>query len=409
MRLLVVMPHAPYPANSGARIRLQEELRYLSRRHDVTAVFFTEPDERKPPPSLLLGLCHRSVPVAHVRRIRPADLALSRGAPWPLRRYGTVEMDRALRGINSRSFDAVIVDTLYMTLYRGLFPRCAVLQEHNIESQIARQYAQRRPASAVPSSNGRDRAFWGAVSMLMERYEDRTWAQFPLRVAVSELEKAEIDRRCASGRTVVVENGVDVRPPCVRDELGSRVILFMGALDSFPNVDAAFYLAKRIMPAVWGRGPDIRLVIAGRHPDPALAVLRVDPRIQIVADPDDMRAVAARASVSAAPLRIGAGTRLKILQALAWGLPVVSTQLGCAGLGLTDGEHLVIRDDPDAFADALANLLSNGVMWRRLSQAGRAVVEQRNAWEPLLERFEAELYRLVSGFAPASADTPDMG
>lgn len=402
MKLLVLMRHAPYPPNSGARIRLQEQLRYLSKRHDVTAVFFTEPDEVNLSPRVLEGLCRRSVPITHVRKIRPADLALSRGAPWPLHWYGTVEMDRALRDLDPRSFDAVIVDTLYMTIYRHLFPPRVVLQEHNIESRFSRQYAQHRPTCAVSSGDGRDRAFWSAMAMLMERYEDRIWPEFPLRVTVSEQERAEIDRRCASGRTVVVENGADVRGPRVRTELGPRTILFTGALDSFPNMDAAFYLAKRIMPAVWARGPDIRLLIAGRRPDPAFGALPSDPRLQIVADPSDMRAVAAQASVSVVPLRIGAGTRLKILQALAWGLPVVATQLGAAGLALRDGDHLVIRDDPDTFADALVDLLSNAQAWRRLSETGRAVVEQRYGWESLVERFEAELCRLVSGATFAS-------
>jgi glycosyltransferase involved in cell wall biosynthesis len=180
----------------------------------------------------------------------------------------------------------------------------------------------------------------------------------------------------------------------------------MGALDYFPNVDAAFHLVNTIMPAVWARGPDIRLIIAGRHPDPSLSSLLADPRVQMVANPEDMRSVAAQASVSAVPLRNGAGTRVKILQSLAWGLPVISTQLGCAGLSLTDGEGLVIRDDPEAFAEAVVRSLTDAGLWRRLSSAGRALVEQRYGWEPLLERFEAELYRFVDGPVPTHASPP---
>jgi glycosyltransferase involved in cell wall biosynthesis len=406
MKLLMITAQAPYPPNSGARIRVWEELRYLSRRHDLTAVFFREPGtEDSHSLSPLDGLCRRTVPVPHPQQMTPDDLALSRGAPWPLRWYGAVDMYRALQDVRPWRFDAVIVDQLYMTLYRELFPGRTILQEHNIESHLARQFMQPPRADAPPEQRPR-RIVWRAAAVQMEAYENRTWPKFPLRVTVSESDKAEIDQRCAVGRTIVVENGADVTAPVVRDDLGARTILFMGALDYFPNVDAAFHLVNTIMPAVWARGPDIRLIIAGRHPDPSLSSLLGDPRVQMVANPEDMRTVAARASVSTVPLRNGAGTRVKILESLAWGLPVISTQLGCANLALTDGEGLVIRDDPEAFAEAVVRSLTDAGLWRRLSSAGRACVEQRYGWEPLLERFEAELYRFVDGPVPTHASPP---
>lgn len=392
MKLLMVAASSPYPPTSGAGIRRWQELCHLARRHDVTAVFYQGPDAPQAQ-SCLTDLC-RTVPVPHPRRLAGDDLAISRGAPWPLRWYGTAGMARALREVRPETFDAVIVDSLYMTLYRDLFVAHGILQEHNIESQLARQFAQRRPG-APPPHGSEDPMLWRAVALQMEAYEDRTWPAFQLRVTVSAADKAVIDQRCAVGRTVVVENGADVTAPVVRDELGPRTVLFVGALDYYPNVDAAFYLVNTIMPAVWARGPDIRLIIAGRYPDPALSALPRDPRIQLVATPIDMRAVAAQASVSVVPLRVGGGTRLKVLDSLAWGLPVVSTGLGCAGLAFTDGEHVVIRDRPDAFAEAVVGLLSDAVVWRRLSEAGRARVERRYRWELLCEQFEAELDRLV--------------
>lgn len=120
-----------------------------------------------------------------------------------------------------------------------------------------------------------------------------------------------------------------------------------------------------------------------------------DPRVQLVATPVDMRAVAAKASVSVVPSPVGGGTRLKILDSRKWGLPVVSTVLGCTGLAPTDREHVVIRDRPDAFAEPVVGLLSDAVVWRRLSEAGRARVERRYRWDLLFEQFEVELDRLV--------------
>jgi glycosyltransferase involved in cell wall biosynthesis len=282
-----------------------------------------------------------------------------------------------------------------MTLYRDLFVPRAVLQEHNIESQLARQFvAHRSDAPAQREGDGPN--FWRAVAMQMEAYETRTWPAFRLRVAVSHADKAVIDRRCAAGRTIVLENGADTRASVVRDRLGPQTVLFAGAMDYYPNLDAAHYLTQAIMPAVWARRPEVRLIIAGRKAGTALSA-PADPRIQLVTNPDDMRTVAADASLSVVPLRLGAGTRLKILESLAWGLPVVSTRLGCAGLTLTDGEHLIVRDDPDGLADATVHLLSDAELWHRVSVAGRAAVEGRYGWESLLETFEAELCGFVNG------------
>jgi len=402
MRLLMVTASSPYPPISGAGIRRWEELRYLARRHDVTAVFYQGGDAAQGQ-SCLNGLC-RTVAVPHPRRLAEDDLAISRGAPWPLRWYGTVVMAGALREVRPAAFDAVIVDSLYMTLYHDLFVPRGILQEHNIESQLARQFAQPKPGAPPPHGSGGP-ALWRTVALQLEAYENRTWPAFPLRVTVSAADKAVIDGRCAVGQTVVVENGADVSAPVVRHELGPPTMLFVGALDYYPNIDAAFYLVNAIMPAVWAHRPDIGLIIAGRCPGPALSALPRDPRVKLVATPIDMRAVAAQASVSVVPLRVGGGTRLKVLDSLAWGLPVVSTRLGCAGLALTDGEHVVIRDRPDAFAEAVIRLLSDAVFWRRLSGAGRTQVERRYRWEGLFEQFEAELLRFANVPESRSVDT----
>jgi glycosyltransferase involved in cell wall biosynthesis len=398
VKLLLVMASSPYPPTSGARIRQWQELRYLARRHDVTAVFFSGPAGGDVP-SPLRRIC-RAVAVPHPRRLGPDDLVLSRSAPWSLRWYGTAGMARALRDIGPRTFDAVIVDSLYMTLYPDLYVPRAILQEHNIESQLAKQFIEPRRDAPARGRDGHGPAFWRAVAAQMEAHENRTWPAFRLRVAVSHADKAVMDQRCAPGRTIVLENGADTGAPPVRDRLGPPAVLFAGALDYYPNVDAAHYMAKAIMPAVWAREPEIRLIIAGRQPDPTLSEL-AGPRVHLVANPEDMRTVAAQASVSVVPLRLGAGTRLKILESLAWGLPVVSTRLGCAGLALRDGEHLLVRDEPDAFAEATVHLLSDAGRWHGLSVAGRAAVEAQYGWESLLEKFEAELWGFVNGAAPA--------
>jgi glycosyltransferase involved in cell wall biosynthesis len=174
--------------------------------------------------------------------------------------------------------------------------------------------------------------------------------------------------------------------------------LFTGRLDYYPNLDAAFYLVREILPRIWHEDPGITAYIAGSFPPPELAALSAPPRLCVVANPVDMRDVALTAALAVVPLRLGSGTRLKILEALAWGLPVVTTAVGCSGLAVTDGREVLIRDDPSEFAAAVVQLLCAPERMAALRGNGRALVESRYSWEPILEYLDNELETCAESF-----------
>lgn len=116
--------------------------------------------------------------------------------------------------------------------------------------------------------------------------------------------------------------------------------------------------------------------------------------MHVIANPNDMVQVAAQAAVAVVPLRIGGGTSLKVLEALAWGLPVVSTSVGCRGLAVTDGDNILVRDDPAEFAEECVRVLRDETLAERLRGNGRALVEGRYGWEDIFKRFEGELVTL---------------
>jgi glycosyltransferase involved in cell wall biosynthesis len=162
-----------------------------------------------------------------------------------------------------------------------------------------------------------------------------------------------------------------------------------------PNTDAIIYFWRNIWPHLIRRRPSVKLIVAGSAATPEIRALGKKPGVSLIEDPPDIRKVAASASVTIAPLRIGTGTRLKILDSMALGLPVVSTSLGCDGLALEDGEHLLIRDDPKAFAEAIEELLVNRSCWHRLRQNGKAVVEERYSWNKVLTPLEPALLSMA--------------
>jgi glycosyltransferase involved in cell wall biosynthesis len=220
----------------------------------------------------------------------------------------------------------------------------------------------------------------------------------------------EIDRRCKAGRTIVVENGVNTRTITPVNTTGSKTILFMGTLDYFPNRDAAVYCARTIMPLVWDLDPSIELCIAGRNPNEALMELGSDSRISVLANPPDMRDVASHCALTVVPLRVGGGTRLKILDSLALGLPVVSTSVGCEGLEVTDGEEVLIRDEPARIAEAIVNLVSDSRLWETLRLRGRRLVELRYDWQTIFGGLESELVCLSGEHdQPAAVALPECG
>lgn len=389
MKILVVTPYLPYPPDSGGRIRKWEVVRYLGQRHNVTLATFAQPGEERYRKAL--ESCCRAVVMVGRTRAMSVPLDGPR-LPLPVFGYFSPHMEAALRKLSAEQFDVAIFEHIFMAQYEHLFPMSTVvLNEHNIESTIYRQIAALNPAGA--RAVGAQGWVHKATALHLAAYEDRMWPRFPLRTTVSEDDRAEMQRRCAVGKTVVVENGIDlssIRPLMPRP---SRRLLFMGTLDYYPNIDAVFCLVEQIMPHVWAHDPEVSLVIAGRNPPREIIALR-DRRVEIVAGPPDMSAVAADCALAVVPLRAGSGTRIKILHAMAMGLPVLSTRLGAEGLAVADGQELLLRDDPAEFAAAALQLLGDAELRARLRARGLTLVETRYDWPRVLERLETALTSL---------------
>jgi glycosyltransferase involved in cell wall biosynthesis len=189
---------------------------------------------------------------------------------------------------------------------------------------------------------------------------------------------------------VVVPNGVDCehfRP--VGLELPGRTLLFFGALDYYPNVDAILSFHDAIWPRLRDRYPDLELDIVGRQPPAAVRALASDARIGVSGFVDDIRPWIERASVVVVPLRAGSGTRLKVLEAMAMARPVVSTRIGVEGLDVVDGTHLLVADSTEEFAHAVEMFLDDPGMGRALGLTGRALVEAHYDWRAIGAAFGA--------------------
>lgn len=385
MKLLMLAPYSPAPPNSGGRMRLWHEAKFLGKRHALTLVAFYQTAQERDAQQDLREFCERVYPVERPSRPDEADMRNLRALDNLFDWYTTPEMARVLEPLQKEHFDAVILQHIFMAHYAGWFRAPAVLEEHNIESEIFRQHAN-ATVRGTPEHTFRQTRW-----MMLRKYEDALWNQFPLRVVMSEQDKQQMDARAKTGKTIVVENGIDPRESAVLPRARRRTLLFMGALDFFPNIDALYFLRDEILPRLWERDPRIELVIAGRRPPQAIRAFAQDTRVRVIADPEGMDEIARDCAAVVTPLRMGSGTRVKILHALAMGLPVVTTAKGAEGLAVRDEEHLLIRDAPRAYAEAVLRVLDDDALAERLRSAGRALVESRYDWEMILPRYEAEL------------------
>jgi glycosyltransferase involved in cell wall biosynthesis len=270
-----------------------------------------------------------------------------------------------------------------------------VLNAQNVDSLIYRRYAQneKRPLR---------KWFFRQQAAKMERLEGRALPRFDRVVAVSN-DDAELARKqYGLGNVCVVENGVD--PAHFAEAAGEREpsrVLFLGALDYRPNLDAVGLLLDSVWPRVRAGEPAARLCIVGRNPPAALAArVAAQPGVELHADVPDVRPYLGTCGIMAVPLRAGGGSRLKILEALAAGLPVVSTRIGAEGLELTPGRHLVVVEDVAGMAGALLECLRAPGRAREMAECGRQEVRARYDWDVLAGKLERVWEECVRGPAP---------
>jgi glycosyltransferase involved in cell wall biosynthesis len=394
-RLLFLTHEPPLPLVSGARLRSFHLMRELARRNHEVSVFALA--SAGPVAAIdreaLQELC-RSVVIAPFipsRVERRATMLVDAVLRRPFqRRYfysknAAVELEHQLADVDP---DVVIVGQLYMEAYlRSGLTAATVLDSHNVEvRRIATMTRAGGPRALIARTQMRPVA---AHEAAVVRASTRTWA-------VSAEEEAHF-ARIAPGQADLVPNGVDCARVHWREVVPAEPqILFLGRMDYGPNIDGAKHLITDILPLVGHSGAQVTIV--GANPPPTLGRLAAGAAlpVEVTGFVPQTEPYLRRARVLAVSLRIGGGTRLKILEALAGGVPVVSTTLGAEGLGLRDGIDLLIADDPATFAAQLDRLLGDESLCAALARAGRSTVTRRFDWPAVAEAAERSLVQITA-------------
>jgi glycosyltransferase involved in cell wall biosynthesis len=401
MRLLVTSAFLPWPADNGYKMRTLSVLRGLaSLGHEVTLLAFASPEEAARDRRPLEQWCRRVevVPMA-LASLTTAGSYLARmggllsGLPFSTRRFRSAEMERRIRDwLRSASGDAVIADGLFSLINVPPTRVPVLLNAHNVEHVILERYA-RRQRSPLKSLYARLEA------RKLRAFERAACRRAVVVMACSEVDRRHLARLGPGAPAVVVPNVVDLDRYAAVPASDEHIVLFQGGLDWYPNRDAVAFFVSEILPHVQRGWPAARFVVAGRNPSEAFRRRWTRPGgIEFTGTVDDMRPVIARATLCVVPLRIGSGTRLKILEAAAMERPVVSTWLGAEGLGFVEGEEIVLVDDPRAFAEAVIRLLAEPECRMALGRAARRRVEQDYSMRVL----RRSLGRALEGVAVAA-------
>lgn len=397
-KVLFLAPQLPYPPHKGTTLRNYNLIAGLSEQHEIDLLTF---GERVDPDSPLVRLCRRIDAVPAPGRSMATRALTTLFSPQPdmaLRLRSPHFAHRLAVWLRERDYDVIHIAAIEMARYglsaRRLAPRARIVfDDHNCEWLL-----QRRTFEAERQLKG-----WslGAIYSLIQtwklkRYERQVCRAVDRISAVSEADAAAIRQLDPSLSIAVVTNGVDTqayRPDAVEPmAFAGPALVFSGTMDFRPNVDAALWFAANVLPKVRAAIPSAEFVVVGQRPHARLDPLRTQPGVRLTGAVDAVRPYIAGATVYVVPLRMGGGTRLKVLEAMAMSQAIVSTSMGVDGFEIEHGREALIADDPDRFAAEVVRLIGDAAQRRTLGARGREFVEARYDWKAITPKMDA-IYR----------------
>jgi polysaccharide biosynthesis protein PslH len=392
LRVLWLTQVVPYPPTGGSLQRAYHLLKGLGAQHDVhliamqhkpmSAALLAEAREALAPFCQAIDIVDISAAASGPGMLSLALLSLLTGFPMSVAIFRSRRFRQLVRqALRAQPFDVAHVDTISVADYiKDVAALPTVMAHIGAESYMIRR--------RIPQERSwLRRLFFRHEAVSLERYERATCSQVGMNLVVSELDRELLQPVAPDAAFALVENGTDIdffRP--VARSAGKRLI-FAGRLDQASNRDGLRWFLRTTWPLICSRHPDVSLDIVG--PNPPADVVRAgaeDPRITVHGLVPDVRTYFAAATAVISPLRDGGGTRLKILDALAMGMPLVATAVACEGIDVVPEHDVLIANTPDEFADQIDRLFADPTLRDHLAAHGRALIETRYSWDQLVAK-----------------------
>lgn len=402
MKVLFLSQIVPYPPHGGVLQRGYNLIREISKYNDVHLLAFVHPDTLAGDDLIndarnhLLQYC-KTVDFFTLwpkKSVVHKYIAFAAGffypAPFSTLAHKSAEYRRRMQVIiDENNIDVIHFDTIGLAPYLKYAKNVPTLiTHHNIESTLMFR------RSKVEKS-WLSRFYVALQSKRLHKYEIAESPRFDINVMVSDTDDSELRSMTNDINTVVVPNGVDVEYFSVRNDQQTNTAIYTGGMNMFANKDAVMHLIYDIWPRIKSAVPDAVFKIIGQDPPPELVeIANRESDIQVLGYVDDIRPYVAESAVYVVPLRVGGGTRLKVLDALSQGKAIVSTSVGCEGIEVTHGENIFIEDDDYAFADRVIELFNDEPLRSKLGAQARLLAEKKYAWESIGDTLN-EAYKAI--------------
>ena len=380
LRILVVTPSLPFPPIWGFGIRVYQMVRHLARRHEVSLLTYAGPGQEEHVARLgqECRAVHTVPPPARNRRRMQAVSLLSPRSFLQADLYSDAMQAKINALLREHEFDIIQVESSHLGGFDFGGRAALILDEHNIEYELLQRMVQ---AERAPLR----RLFNWAEYRKFRREETQCWNQADGVVLTSERERNVLQDLMPGRAVACVPNGVDIEffQPSEATPDGDSIVL-TGLMRYRPNIDAALYFVQDVLPRIHRVRPEAVFTVVGAGPPDEVRAL-AGPHVVVTDMVPDVRPYVRQAGALVVPLRMGSGTRLKVLEGMAMGKALISTTIGCEGIDVRNEEHLLIADDPDAFARAVLRALEDRELAAGLGRRGRELTERQYSWEAVVE------------------------
>jgi sugar transferase (PEP-CTERM/EpsH1 system associated) len=396
MNILFLSTENPYPPDGGHHLRTFNILKILASRHKIYFVGFAQDESEFKYTPEIRKLCE-TVDIYKVSKtgynknffMLACKNTFSKH-PLIAQRYFIVEARERIEQIFAHhSIDLVHMDMLALGLYRGhLRSTPVVLTNHNVESLRLYRWAE-------IEKNVFTKSFLFYQYLKLKQFEKRICPAFNLCIAVSDYDKTYLKNLCGMDNFAVIPNGVDIhyfKPDSV--EVSKNHMVWVGGMTGPYNSDAVDFFIEKIWPLIKNKIPEASIDFAGGSPTQMLRNRALeDKSVHVLGFVPDIRPIVQRASVFIAPIRIGSGTKIKVLNAMAQAKPVVATTIGAEGIDVTPEENILIADDPEEFAEKVLYLLRNEEVARKMGKRARELMEEKYNWDLIAKN----IHRIYEG------------
>jgi polysaccharide biosynthesis protein PslH len=406
LRILHISQMPASPPRFGAQARIHGLLTELARRHDITAVVLIDDEfDAAECRQHMAAYCRDVVLIPNpnsgkgmTKRLLQLRSLVSTQSFERLQVMAPELQKEVGRLLRARRFDIVNLEFPYLGyLHLRHAPPAektpsVVVDSHEIAYDLARQFAS--------TGSSLIRRLYGTVNWRkLKREEIKTYHEADGTYLCSTADEQRLLKDDPAARTAIIPNAADVeyfQPRPTDPKPDGRTIVYFGLLSTVPNIDAVIYFVENIWPLIAAAHPDARFKIIGGKPPPSLQAL-AGPRIELTGFVTDLRPHLAEAAAIVVPLRLGGGTRLKIVEAMAMGKAIVSTTLGAEGIDATSGQDIVIRDDASSFAEAVNGLLADPGSAERIGASARRLAVDKYSWAGAARALEQFYHRILGG------------